>query len=76
MLTYSRSKGLFAGIDLGGSSIGRDADPMNVLYGTNVTANEVLNGKVKAPADAEPFLAEVRKVEARAQSKQAKNKED
>ena len=76
MLTYSRSKGLFAGIDLGGSWIGRDADPMNVLYGTNMTANEVLTGKVKAPADAEPFLAEVRKVEARAQAKQAKNKED
>ena len=76
ILTYSRSKGLFAGVDLGGSWISRDADPTYVLYGTNVTSNDVLSGKVKAPATAEPFLAEVRKVEARAQTKQAKNKED
>jgi lipid-binding SYLF domain-containing protein len=72
MLTYSRSKGLFAGIELGGSWIGRDADPMNVLYGTNSTPSEVLSGKVAAPADAQSFLAEVRKVEQRAQAKEAK----
>ena len=76
ILTYSRSKGLFAGIELGGSWISRDADPMNVLYGTNVTANEVLSGKVAAPAAVGPFLQEVRKVESRAQTKQAKNKEE
>lgn len=72
MLTYSRSKGLFAGIELAGSWINRDSDPMNALYGKDSTATDVLSGKVPAPADAQPFLAEVRKVEARAQAKEAK----
>ena len=72
MLTYSRSKGLFAGIELGGSWVSRDAEPMDVLYGNNSTSTEVLSGKVPTPSAAEPFLAEVRKVEARAQAKEAK----
>jgi SH3 domain-containing YSC84-like protein 1 len=61
MLTYSRSKGLFAGIDLGGSWVERDKDSTLALYGKDLTTTQVLTGKVVAPVDARAFLAEVRK---------------
>ena len=61
MLTYSRSKGLFAGIDLGGSWVERDKDSTLALYGKDLTSTQVLTGKVAAPVDARAFLAEVRK---------------
>ena len=61
MLTYSRSKGLFVGIDLGGSRVERDKDSTLALYGKDLTTTQVLTGKVAAPVDARAFLAEVRK---------------
>ena len=61
MLTYSRSKGLFAGIDLGGSWVERDKDSTLALYRKDLTSTQVLTGKVAAPVDARAFLAEVRK---------------
>ena len=61
MLTYSRSKGLFVGIDLGGSRVERDKDSTVALYGKNLTSTQVLTGKVAAPVEARAFLTEVRK---------------
>jgi lipid-binding SYLF domain-containing protein len=61
MLTYSRSKGLFAGIDLGGSWVERDKDSTLALYGKDLTSTQVLTGKVAAPIDARAFLTEVRR---------------
>jgi lipid-binding SYLF domain-containing protein len=61
MLTYSRSKGLFVGIDLGGSLVERDKDSTIAFYGKDLTTNQILTGKVVAPVAARPFLAEVRK---------------
>jgi len=66
ILTYSRSKGLFAGIDLGGSSIERDKDDMVTFYGKDIPNNEVLTGKVPAPAEARVFLDEVARVKRQA----------
>jgi lipid-binding SYLF domain-containing protein len=66
MLTYSRSKGLFAGISLNGSWIARDADAIAAVYGPNVPTDKILTEP--APAGPDPFLAEVRTLEARAQS--------
>jgi SH3 domain-containing YSC84-like protein 1 len=63
MLTYSRSKGLFAGIDLGGSWVERDKDSTLALYGKDLTSTQVLTGKVAAPVDARAFLREVRKAQ-------------
>jgi lipid-binding SYLF domain-containing protein len=73
MLTYSRSKGLFAGVDLGGSWVERDDDTMDALYGKDVTTQAALTGKVPAPAAARPFLAQVARVEMRSEA--AKNQE-
>ncbi len=66
MLTYSRAKGLFAGVDLSGSWVERDNDTMDALYGKDVTTRAALTGKVPAPAEARPFLAEVARVKTEA----------
>jgi lipid-binding SYLF domain-containing protein len=62
ILSYSRSKGAFAGIDLSGGTLKPDKDAMTRAYGPNVTAREVVNGtgKVAALAPAEPFLKALR----------------
>jgi SH3 domain-containing YSC84-like protein 1 len=59
ILTYSRAKGLFAGIDLGGSWIEHDKDATEALYGSNESANNLLTGQVPPPAEARPFIHEV-----------------
>jgi SH3 domain-containing YSC84-like protein 1 len=61
VLTYSRSRGLFAGIDLNGASIKQDKDSTAVLYGKVVPFETILSGKVAAPESAHTFLATVRK---------------
>ena len=71
MLTYSRAKGLFAGISLGGSWVARDADAMDVFYGANTSNTSVLTGEMKPPAAAMDFLAQVRTVTAKAEAKKA-----
>lgn len=61
ILSYSRSRGAFAGINLNGSSIKQDKDETAVLYGKVVPFTAILNGKVPPPAVAKNFLATVRK---------------
>lgn len=61
VLTYSRSRGLFAGIDLSGSAVKQDRDSTAVLYGKILPFETVLSGKVSPPASAQTFLATVRK---------------
>lgn len=61
VLTYSRARGVFAGINLNGAAITQDKDETRILYGKFVPFEEILNGKVSAPGSSEPFLAAVRK---------------
>lgn len=61
VLTYSRARGIFAGIDLSGSRIAQDQDETRLLFGKMVPFSEILNGKVEAPNGSEPFLAAVKK---------------
>jgi SH3 domain-containing YSC84-like protein 1 len=65
MLTYSRSKGLFAGIDLDGSVIEKDKDSTIAMYGNDMTNTQVLTGQTAPPAEAHVFLAAVRDSEMR-----------
>src|SRR5579862_1407920 len=60
ILTYSRAKGAFAGLDLSGAAVRQDNDSMSAVYGPDVNEKEVLDGHVKATEAAEPFLAAVR----------------
>jgi lipid-binding SYLF domain-containing protein len=58
ILTYSRSRGLFAGVSLEGSTLRPDNDANKKLYGREFPAKEiVLHGRVKAPASATQLIA-------------------
>src|SRR5579884_434186 len=59
ILTYSRAHGLFAGIDLGGSEIERDADSTKAMYGRDLSNTAILNGKVPVPVQARGFIREI-----------------
>lgn len=61
ILTYSRSRGLFAGINLNGAAIKQDKDETALLYGKFVPFQSLLSGKVRTPADAQTFLSTVQK---------------
>jgi lipid-binding SYLF domain-containing protein len=61
VLTYSRARGIFAGIDLNGASITQDKDETRVLYGSFKPFSEILNGQVHPRAESDPFLAAVSK---------------
>jgi len=54
-LTYSRSKGLFAGLDLDGTVLSQNDDDTRTMYGANVPFGSVLQGDVPTPPDALPF---------------------
>ena len=61
LLTYSRSKGLFAGIDLDGTSVSQNQDDTDAFYGAPHTFQEILKGNVLPPDGAKPFLRTVAK---------------
>ena len=51
VLTYSRSKGLFAGVSLEGASMDTDDDANKALYGKPITAKDIIEGgQVTVPA--------------------------
>ena len=60
-LTYSRSKGLFAGIDLDGTVVSQDADDMRSEYGADIPFDSVLRGKAPTPENARKFVHTVAK---------------
>ena len=61
VLTYSRARGVFAGIDLSGAAISQDRDETRALFGKMIPFADILSGKVPAPNGTEPFLATVKK---------------
>lgn len=61
VLTYSRARGIFAGIDLNGSAITQDKDETRILYGSFVPFSEILSGKVQPKEASESFLAAIRR---------------
>jgi lipid-binding SYLF domain-containing protein len=71
LLTYSRSKGLFAGIDLDGSVLSQNADDTRVIYGDAIPFQTILKGNKATPEEARPFVRTVAKyfVEAKAENK-------
>ena len=61
LLTYSRAKGLFAGIDLNGAVVDQNVDATRVFYGDAYPFEELLKGQVAVPPDAQPFARTVAK---------------
>jgi len=60
VLTYSRARGLFAGISFNGAVIKQDEDATGELYGRQVDFKTILTGSVQPPQTAEKFLAAVK----------------
>ena len=59
MLTYSRSKGVFAGLTLEGAVVEQDDDSTRAIYGKNMEFRNILSGRVATPKSADAFLKAV-----------------
>ncbi len=59
MLTYSRSRGVFAGLTLEGAVIEQDDDSTRAIYGKHMKFRNILSGKVATPGSADAFLQAV-----------------
>ena len=60
-LSYSRSKGLFAGINLDGTVLSQNQGDTRALYGTDLPYAQILGGKQATPTEARPFVRTVAK---------------
>jgi lipid-binding SYLF domain-containing protein len=56
VLSYSRARGLFAGLELSGAAIRQDKDSTREFYDRMVPFKTSLTGEIAAPAGAYPFL--------------------
>jgi lipid-binding SYLF domain-containing protein len=59
VLTYSRSKGVFAGLTLEGAVVEQDNDSTRAIYGRHMTFRNILSGKVPTPQSGNAFVAAV-----------------
>lgn len=74
VLTYSRSRGVFAGITLEGAVVQQDDDSTRAIYGKNMKFRDILSGRVSTPKSAEAFMKAVS--DAGQQARIAEVKED
>ena len=74
MLTYSRSKGVFAGLTLEGAVVEQDNDSTHAIYGRHMMFRNILSGRAATPRSADAFLKAVS--EAGQQAKIAEAKQD
>jgi SH3 domain-containing YSC84-like protein 1 len=58
-LTYSRSKGVFAGLTLEGAVVEQDNDSTRAIYDKNMSFRNILSGKASTPPSADAFLKAV-----------------
>ncbi|MGB8061983.1 MAG: lipid-binding SYLF domain-containing protein [Candidatus Sulfotelmatobacter sp.] len=59
ILSYSRSKGIFAGVSLDGAVMQADKSGDKAMYGDDVNRHEILNGKVAVPESARELVEEL-----------------
>ena len=72
LLTWSRSRGLFAGIDLNGVSVSQNLDDTETLYGAHHPVEQILHGHIPAPEATRPFLHTVSRYFGQAQAEAGK----
>lgn len=65
ILSWSRSRGVFAGISLQGATLRQDLDSNEVLYGSKKTNREIVTSSIAAPAEAAPLLSLLNKYSSR-----------
>ena len=58
-LTYSRSKGLFAGVDLTGDVVNQNQNDTTEYYGTNISYEKILSGGVPVKPSSAHFVRTV-----------------
>jgi lipid-binding SYLF domain-containing protein len=68
ILTYSRAKGIFAGISLNGAAIRRDDDSTEAMYGHEVSTRSVLTGQVPVPPGSHVFLNAIKDAQMQARA--------
>jgi lipid-binding SYLF domain-containing protein len=56
ILSYTLSRGVFAGATAGGASIRQDLDETKEMYGEPLTTREIINGKMKPPRAAAELI--------------------
>jgi lipid-binding SYLF domain-containing protein len=56
ILTYSRARGVFAGVTLNGAAIRRDDESTEAMYGHDIPTRRILMGEVPPPPPAHAFL--------------------
>jgi lipid-binding SYLF domain-containing protein len=62
ILSYSRSRGLFAGVSLSGATLREDDSSNKDMYGKALTNREILSGKTESPAVAKAFKSALAKL--------------
>jgi lipid-binding SYLF domain-containing protein len=65
ILTWSRARGLFAGVALSGATLREDSEWNEALYGRKITNREILTSTIAAPAPALPMLDELNRYSSR-----------
>jgi len=71
LLTWSRSRGVFAGIDLNGVTVSKNADDTDAFYGAPHPFSQILSGQVHTPEAADSFLHAVKEYFGAAEANQA-----
>ena len=61
MLSYSRSRGIFAGVSLSGATLRPDGGANESLYGREVSPQEIIDGKVPMPAEAQELISQLQR---------------
>jgi lipid-binding SYLF domain-containing protein len=61
ILSWSRSKGLFAGVSLDGATLRNDIDENEIMYGQRWDSKQILGSGAKPPESASKLLAELNK---------------
>ena len=61
ILSWSRARGVFAGVSLSGATLRQDTDTNKDLYGKPLTNREILEGSVKPPSSAAALMAAISK---------------
>jgi lipid-binding SYLF domain-containing protein len=68
ILSYSRSRGAFAGLSLTGATLRPDLDDNMAMYGKRLETKEIVDGGLKAPPAAAKLIAELNRYSPREKS--------
>jgi lipid-binding SYLF domain-containing protein len=57
ILSWSRARGIFAGVSLQGATLRNDDEGNHELYGKDLNSKEILTSDMAVPAEAQPLIA-------------------